>query len=239
MDIGKLKGSKVRDAMEFPKWMVRVQFGSETLPVNPCVLGDAQPDLINVLLLSPGSNLARIIKNFRRNYCGPVEELWRQHQSHSDLRIDLDPKIPFLGEDEHGNLIERDEHHLKVQYQRIGKPGQAGDLGEDGFIRSYRGSLIFKELATYVLEPGYTPDDFRAMSSSKGERLSPKDTKEEEEEKVRIAQGQMEDQSIFMRTVIAGNIWCECGVFLQNCGLRQHDIPRSLGPGMCMPKFCT
>ena len=169
MDIGKLKCSKVRDAMEFPKWMVRVQFGSETLPVNPCVLGDAQPDLINVLLLSPGSNLAHIIKNFRRNYCGPVEELWRQHQSHSDLRIDLDPKIPFLGEDERGNLIERDEHHLKVQYQRIGKPGQAGDLGEDGFIRSYRGSLIFKELATYVLEPGYTPDDFRAMSSSKGE----------------------------------------------------------------------
>jgi hypothetical protein len=215
MDIGKLKGSKVRDAMEFPKWMVRVQFGSETLPVNPCVLGDAQPDLINVLLLSPGSNLARIIKNFRRNYCGPVEELWRQHQSHSDLRIDLDPKIPFLGEDEHGNLIERDEHHLKVQYQRIGKPGQAGDLGEDGFIRSYRGSLIFKELATYVLEPGYTPDDFRAMSSSKGERLSPKDTKEEEEEKVRIAQGQMEDQSIFMRTVIAGTFGVNAAYFFR------------------------
>ena len=60
--------------------------------------------------------------------------------------IDLDPKIPFLGEDEHGNLIE---------YQRIGKSGQAGDLGEDGFIRSYRGSLIFKKLATYVLEPRY------------------------------------------------------------------------------------
>ena len=62
----------------------------------------------------------------------------------------------------------------------------------------------------------YTPDDFRAMSSSKGERLSPKDTKEEEEEKVRIAQGQMEDQSIFMRTVIAGTFGVNAAYFFRS-----------------------
>lgn len=32
MDVGKFEGGKVRDAMEFPKWMERVQFGSKTPP---------------------------------------------------------------------------------------------------------------------------------------------------------------------------------------------------------------
>ena len=49
----------------------------------------------------------------------------------------------------------------------------------------------------------------------KGERLSPKDTKEEEEEKVRIAQGQMEDQSIFMRTVIAETFGVNAAYFFR------------------------
>lgn len=115
--------------------------------------------------------------------------------------IDLDPKIPYLGVNDEGELIEPQEYHLRAQYQKVGIPAHADDLGEDGFIRSYRGSLNSKKLVIYVLECGYyTPDDFREIFSSRGQRLNPKDTKEDEE----AAHDQMEDQSIFMRRVIAG-----------------------------------
>ena len=202
MDVGKFEGGKVRDAMEFPKWMERVQFGSKIPPgLNSCILGDARPDLINLLLLAIGSNVAQILQNFHRNYCGPIEEIWRQFQPHGELRIDLDPKIPYLGVNDEGELIEPQEYHLRAQYQKVGIPAHADDLGEDGFIRSYRGSLNSKKLVIYVLECGYyTPDDFREIFSSRGQRLNPKDTKEDEE----AAHDQMEDQSIFMRRVIAG-----------------------------------
>ena len=160
MDVGKFEGGKVRDAMEFPKWMERVQFGSKTPPgLNSCILGDARPDLINLLLLAIGSNVAQILQNFHRNYCGPIEEIWRQFQPHGELRIDLDPKIPYLGVNDEGELIEPQEYHLRAQYQKVGIPAHADDLGEDGFIRSYRGSLNSKKLVIYVLECGYyTPD---------------------------------------------------------------------------------
>lgn len=203
MDIGKFEEEEVRDAMEYPRWMERVQFGSRTLPAHPCMIGDAQPDFVNLILLQMGSNINHIIKNFHRNFCGPVGNLWKHFQSHNDLRVDLDPKIPYIGLDDNGDLIEPDEYHLRHQYQTVGRPDSPDDLGEDGFVRSYQGSLIFKRLVVYVLERGFAPDDFRERFSTKGCRVNPKDTKEEEEEKARLAMIELEEQAEFMRRVVA------------------------------------
>ena len=68
----------------------------------------------------------------------------------------------------------------------------------------YHRSLIFKPLVIYILECGYTPDEFREMFSTKENRVNPRDTKEEEEDKAKIAHEQLEDQAIFLRRVIAG-----------------------------------
>ena len=239
MDVGKFEGGKVRDAMEFPKWMERVQFGSKIPPgLNSCILGDARPDLINLLLLAIGSNVAQILQNFHRNYCGPIEEIWRQFQPHGELRIDLDPKIPYLGVNDEGELIEPQEYHLRAQYQKVGIPAHADDLGEDGFIRSYRGSLNSKKLVIYVLECGYyTPDDFREIFSSRGQRLNPKDTKEDEE----AAHDQMEDQSIFMRRVIAGAFDVNAVYFFRNVNYANtvfHD-PLDILCATWLPENCS
>ena len=120
MDIGKFEEEEVRDAMEYPRWMERVQFGSRTLPAHPCMIGDAQPDFVNLILLQMGSNINHIIKNFHRNFCGPVGNLWKHFQSHNDLRADLDPKIPYIGLDDNGDLIEPDEITLGISTKLSG-----------------------------------------------------------------------------------------------------------------------
>ena len=68
-------------------------------------------------------------------------------------------------------------------------------------------SLIFKPLVIIGdlhLGMWLYPDEFREMFSTKENRVNPRDTKEEEEEKAKIAHEQLEDQVIFLRRVIAG-----------------------------------
>ena len=57
INIKKFKMGKMQDAMSYPRWMERVAFGSKTLPASPCMIGDAQPDRIKMLLLQIGRNL--------------------------------------------------------------------------------------------------------------------------------------------------------------------------------------
>lgn len=57
--------------------------------------------------------------------------------------MDLDPKVPYLGEDDEGNLIEPSDEQMQDLYRQIGKPDTRDDVGEDGFVSAYHGSLIF------------------------------------------------------------------------------------------------
>ena len=70
----------------------------------------------------------------------------------SRFRIDLDPKAPYLGTDHEGNLIEPSDEQMRELYREVGNPGSKEDIGEDGFVNAYHGSLIFKTLVTYLLE---------------------------------------------------------------------------------------
>ena len=79
------------------------------------------------------------------------------------FRLDLDPKVPYLGEDDDGNLIEPSDDQMRELYRQIGKPEHKDDVGEDGFVNAYHGSLVFKKLLIYVLECGYTFDDLQNM----------------------------------------------------------------------------
>ena len=56
INIQKFKAGEVQDVVEYPAWMARVDFGSRVLPTDPCMIGDAQPDLIKILLLQMGVN---------------------------------------------------------------------------------------------------------------------------------------------------------------------------------------
>ena len=120
----------MQDAVEYPAWMNRVVFGSKVLPTDPCMIGDAQPDLIKILLLQMGVNLHILIKHFHRNFCGKIETVWQHFQKNKTLRIDLDPKVPYLGEDDDGNLIETTDDHMKELYHRVGNPNCKEDIGE-------------------------------------------------------------------------------------------------------------
>ena len=69
-----------------------------------------------------------------------------------NFRLDLDPRVPYLGEDKDGNLIEPTDEQMRDLYHSICTPGSKEDLGEDGFACAYHGAIIFKKLITYVLE---------------------------------------------------------------------------------------
>ena len=93
--------------IEYPKWMKRIDYGSKVLPTEACVIGDAQPELIKILLLQMGNNLLRIHRHYSLNFCeNSIETAWRHFQTVNRFRFDLDPKVPYLGEDENGDLIE-------------------------------------------------------------------------------------------------------------------------------------
>ena len=95
INIEEYEADEAKDAkVEYPAWMNRIDFGSKVLPVEPCMLGDAQPELIKILLLQMGMNLLKMYKQFHRNFCGTFETAWQHFQMNQQFRLDLDPKVP-------------------------------------------------------------------------------------------------------------------------------------------------
>ena len=218
INIEEYEAGEARDAViEYPAWMNRVDFGSRVLPVEPCMIGDAQPELIKILLLQIGLNILRIYKQFHRNFCGAMETTWQYFQLNQQFRLDLDPKVPYLGEDGDGNLIEPSDEQMRELYRRIGKPEQRDDIGEDGFVNAYHGSLVFKKLVTYVLECGYTFDDLQTLFLDDNiAQLRKGDTTEEEMRKSANARESLERQSTMVRRIIAGAYRVNAVYFFRN-----------------------
>eukprot|EP00435_Cladocopium_sp_Y103_P014506 s4216_g3.t1 len=52
--------SGVRDARDYPAWMRRIKFGSQVLPQEPCLVGDAQTELIHIVILMIARSSAMI-----------------------------------------------------------------------------------------------------------------------------------------------------------------------------------
>ena len=72
-------------------------------------------------------------------------------------------------------------------------------------MNAYQGYLIFRRLATYLLECGYTPNDLKEkFGGEQFEGLLQDDTPEEEARKTLRARGSLEMQPTFVRRVNAG-----------------------------------
>eukprot|EP00435_Cladocopium_sp_Y103_P035466 s647_g9.t1 len=199
--------SGVRDAQEFPAWMRRVEFGSKVLPEEPCIAGDAQSELIHIVILMLANNLCLFLARHYSLFCEVVGKLASAHAEKPGERIDIDPKIPLLGEEQNSELIEPADQQLEEHYQVFGNPTHSKhDQGMDGFVRSYHGSLIFKRLANYILECGYTADEFKAhFSLGEAKRRNfAGETADQEEASYRMATTHLVEQSRFMRRFIAG-----------------------------------
>ena len=206
INIEEYEADEAKDVnIEYPAWMNRIDFGSKVLPVEPCMIGDTQLELIKILLLQMGINLLKMCTQFHRNFCGTIETAWQHFQMNQKFRLDLDPKVPYLGEDDDGNLIETNTEQMQDLYRQIGKPDSKDDVGEDGFINAYHGSLIFKKLLTYILKCGYAFGDLQNMFSDEHfEPLKKGDTTEEETRKSSAAREALDMQSTYVRRVIAG-----------------------------------
>ena len=74
INLRKFKAGGMQDAVEYPAWTSRDVFGSKVLPTDPCMMGDAQPDLIKILLLQMGVNLYSLVKQFHRNFYGKIDK---------------------------------------------------------------------------------------------------------------------------------------------------------------------
>ena len=210
-------GEAVDADIKYPAWMNRIDFGSKVLPVEPCMIGDAQPELIKILLLQMGVNLLRIYKQFHRNFCSTYETAWQHFQTNQKFRLDLDPKVPYPGEDDEGNLIEPSVEQMKDLYRQVGRPDSKDDVGEDGFVNAYHGSLIFKKLLIYVLECGYAYSDLQHMFSDEHfEPLKKGDTTEEETRKSSTARDALDAQSTYVRRIIAGAYKVNAVYFFRN-----------------------
>ena len=218
INIEEYEADEARDAkIEYPAWMKRIEFGSKVLPVEPCMIGDAQPELIKILLLQMGLNLLKMYKQFHRNFCGTYETAWQHFQMNQQFRLDLDPKVPYLGEDDDGNLIEPSDEQMQDLYHQIGKPEHKDDVGEDGFVNAYRGSLVFKKLLIYILECGYVFDDLQNMFIDENtEQLKKGDTAEKEMRKSSAAREALDRQSTFVRRVIVGAYRVNAVYFFRN-----------------------
>ena len=71
INIEEYEAGEAHDAVvEYPAWLKRIEFGSKVLPIEPCTIGDAQPELIKILLLQIGLHILRIYRIFQRNFCG-------------------------------------------------------------------------------------------------------------------------------------------------------------------------
>ena len=202
----------------YPRWMRRIDYGSKVLPTEACVIGDAQPELIKILLLQMGNNLLRIHRHYCLNFCeNSIETAWQHFQTVRRFRFDLDPKVPYLGEDENGELVEPTDAQMRELHAELRDPKNKDDLGPDGFTYAYYGSLIFKKLITYILECGYTYTDLQnALGDGTGDTLRVNDTAEEERKKSEIARTKLNDQAYFVRRVIAGAYGVNAVYFFRN-----------------------
>ena len=216
IDIGEYHAGEERNVIiEYPAWMKRVEFGSKVLPSEPCQIGDAQPDLIKILLLQIGSNILRIYRHFQRNFCDDIECGWQQFQRNPRYRLDLDPRVPYLGEGDDGFLIEPTDDQMRELYQEVGNPNTRDDMGEEGFTNAYHGSLVFKKLVTYILECGYEFSDLQVLFGDENiQPLVKGDTAEEEMRK--STRNSLDAQSTFIRRVIAGAYQVTAVYFFRN-----------------------
>ena len=88
INIEEYEADEARDAViEYPAWLKRIEFGSKVLPVEPCMIGDAQPELIKILLLQIGLNILRIYRIFQRNFCGTYEAAWQHFSTEPEIQI--------------------------------------------------------------------------------------------------------------------------------------------------------
>ena len=156
INIEEYEAGEAHDAVvEYPAWLKRIEFGSKVLPIEPCTIGDAQPELIKILLLQIGLHILRIYRIFQRNFCGNCETAWQHFQQNKKFRMDLDSKVPYLGEDENGELIEPTAQQMRELYHEVGRPEHKDDIGEEGFVNAYYGAIVLKRLVVYTLECGY------------------------------------------------------------------------------------
>ena len=85
INIEEYEAGEAHDAViEYPKWLKRIEFGSKVLPIEPCTIGDAQPELIKILLLQIGLHIVRIYRLFQRNFCGDIETAWKHFQQNQN-----------------------------------------------------------------------------------------------------------------------------------------------------------
>ena len=218
INIEEYEAGEAHDAViEYPKWMKRVEFGSKVLPIEPCTIGDAQPELIKILLLQIGLHIVRIYRLFQRNFCGDIETAWKHFQQNQKFRMDLDSRVPYLGEDENGELIEPTAQQMKELYQEIGRPQQKDDIGEEGFVNAYYGAVVLKRLLVYTLECGYTYEDLQNIFyDEEMEKLSKRDTTRDEMRKTTAAREALDRQDVLVRRIIAGAYRVNAVYFFRN-----------------------
>ena len=217
INIEEYEAGEAHDAVvEYPAWLKRVEFGSKVLPIEPCTIG-AQPELIKILLLQIGLHIPRIYRNFQRNFCGSCETAWQHFQQNKKFRMDLDSKVPYLGEDENGELIEPTAQQMRELYHEVGRPDQKDDIGEEGFVNAYYGAIVLKRLVVYTLECGYTYEDLLNIFVDEDiEKLAKSDTSSDEMRKAANAREALDRQDTLVRRIIAGAYKVNAVYFFRN-----------------------
>eukprot|EP00435_Cladocopium_sp_Y103_P008068 s733_g2.t1 len=200
--------------------MERVQWGTKVSPIEPCVIGDAQSELIYLMILMIANNINSIYPRFYNRFCEGKKKLIDSfNKNDGNWRLDLDPRIPYLGEDQHGNLIEPTEEQLETCYEQHIK-GTESDIGLDGYILSYYGSSHMKRFVGYIMECGYTPGDLKKHFGKEGSgaihRKAATETEQEEDMAYKRAVGDMHEQSRMMLRFSAGAFGANAIYFFRN-----------------------
>ena len=218
INIEEYEAGEAHDAVvEYPAWLKRVEFGSKVLPIEPCTIGDAQPELIKILLLQIGLHILRIYRIFQRNFCGSCETAWQHFQQNKKFRMDLDSKVPYLCEDENGELIEPTAQQMRELYHEVGRPDHKDDIGEEGFVNAYYGAIVLKRLVVYTLECGYTYEDLLNIFVDEDiEKLAKSDTSSDEMRKAANAREALDRQDTLVRRIIAGAYKVNAVYFFRN-----------------------
>ena len=218
INIEEYEAGEAHDAVvEYPAWLKRIEFGSKVLPIEPCTIGEAQPELIKILLLQIGLHILRIYRIFQRNFCGNCETAWQHFQQNKKFRMDLDSKVPYLGEDENGELIEPTAQQMRELYHEVGRPEHKDDIGEEGFVNAYYGAIVLKRLVVYTLECGYTYEDLlNVFVDEEIEKLSKSDTSRDEMRKATNAREALDRQDTLVRRIIAGAYKVNAVYFFRN-----------------------
>ena len=218
INIEEYEAGEAHDAVvEYPAWLKRIEFGSKVLPIEPCTIGDAQPELIKILLLQIGLHILRIYRIFQRNFCGNCETAWQHFQQNKKFRMDLDSKVPYLGEDEKGELIEPTAQQMRELYHEVGRPDHKDDIGQEGFVNAYYGAIVLKRLVVYTFECGYTYEDLlNVFVDEEIEKLSKSDTSRDEMRKAINAREALDRQDVMVRRIIAGAYKVNAVYFFRN-----------------------